>query len=306
MSDRKSIERSQSRLLQLPQNITTQLSLYDLKLDLLQQPITSIDCLQAKITKSLGLSYKKALRKLNIFVEFINNNKTSKNLLTNYLENSELKQPIYIFPNVKKNSLDKFSLFCLLFNIRVKFYFLSNNRLSITSIGSKEKGKRTFNLLNSSQNYLPLNSTKPEKSQDIKPTRSPFVKKSFTPFNPQPLKPLKTNLEDTFKESIITKSRTMSSLENSPKSSSPQKHIGRLKFYNEAKEYGFILFDNGGEIFIHKTDLQQSNVNTAQLHLFDKFYSVRMEFEVRNYKGKSKGNRKAVEIRVLELLPKGN
>ncbi len=33
---------------------------------------------------------------------------------------------------------------------------------------------------------------------------------------------------------------------------------GKVKWYNEIKGYGFILSDNGNDIFVHRTGLQSS------------------------------------------------
>lgn len=318
MLDTKSIGQPQSKSLSPPQQLTARLSTYNLKLDLAQRPIPSIDSLQLQIANRLGKSPKTTKEKLNAFIQFIKTIKSEITHITKSIKKNKSELMIYNIEK-KRNGFDQFGLFCLLFNLRVEFYFLTKNRLSMICFGLKEK--KTFYLLNFDNNYYFLNPIRLKKQQHLKTVIRPFVKKNPTPFIPRSTTSLTINevspnsREDTLsikksspikkEDSLIAKCRTMASLESSPKSS-PQKHTGRLKFYNEVKEYGFILFDSGGEIFIHKTDLQQSNVNTAQLDIFDKFYSVRVEFEVRNYRGKSKGNRKAINIKVLQLLPKGN
>lgn len=83
----------------------------------------------------------------------------------------------------------------------------------------------------------------------------------------------------------------------------PGKALGRLKFFNEAKEYGFIVADDGSEIFVHKADLQKQSIDTRYLAYFKKYYEVVMEFAVQEYQGKSKKHRKAVDVLIFDMQP---
>lgn len=40
--------------------------------------------------------------------------------------------------------------------------------------------------------------------------------------------------------------------------------IGKTKFYNEKKGWGFITQDNGDEIFVHCTDLEKAGIENLQ------------------------------------------
>ena len=79
------------------------------------------------------------------------------------------------------------------------------------------------------------------------------------------------------------------------------KSIGRLKFYNEAKEYGFIIMDDESEIFVHKADLIKQNIDTRYLAYYKKYYEIIMEFTVQEYQGKVRMHRKAVDVLICDM-----
>lgn len=79
------------------------------------------------------------------------------------------------------------------------------------------------------------------------------------------------------------------------------KSLGRLKFFNEAKEYGFIVMDDESEIFVHKADLLKQNIDTRYLAYYKKYYEVLMEFNVQEYQGKAKKHRKAVDVTIFDM-----
>ena len=82
--------------------------------------------------------------------------------------------------------------------------------------------------------------------------------------------------------------------------------IGNLKFYSEAKEYGFITLKDGSEIFVHKTDILKNKINTNWLIHYSKRYRIVMGFDIQYYKGKEKMHRKAINLKVLNLDPIAN
>ena len=79
------------------------------------------------------------------------------------------------------------------------------------------------------------------------------------------------------------------------------KALGRLKFFNEAKEYGFIIMDDESEIFVHKADLIKQSIDTRYLAYYKKYYDILMEFNVQEYQGKSKKHRKAVDVMIFDM-----
>jgi CspA family cold shock protein len=53
---------------------------------------------------------------------------------------------------------------------------------------------------------------------------------------------------------IVSKSKelTMTSYDDAGRVS------GRVKFFNESKGFGFLVRDDGGDVFVHRTDLRPS------------------------------------------------
>ena len=80
------------------------------------------------------------------------------------------------------------------------------------------------------------------------------------------------------------------------------KTTGRLKFFNEAKEYGFIVMEDKTEVFVHKADLLRHNIDTCSLAYYRQYYDIVMEFNVQEYKGREKVNRKAVDLAIRDMI----
>jgi hypothetical protein len=78
---------------------------------------------------------------------------------------------------------------------------------------------------------------------------------------------------------------------------------GKIKFYSEDNDFGFITMENGEEIFVHKDDLIKANINTQKLSYFKKFYDIQVSFRYIQYQGKMKVNRKAVDVQVIGYVP---
>ena len=69
------------------------------------------------------------------------------------------------------------------------------------------------------------------------------------------------NIDSVFDSSKNNTAITLNNLESLQNSDS-ERFKGKLKFYNESKEYGFILFEDNSEIFVHRTDLLLNKINT--------------------------------------------
>ena len=78
---------------------------------------------------------------------------------------------------------------------------------------------------------------------------------------------------------------------------------GRLKFYSELKEYGFIVMDDGQEVFIHKADLLVQNIDTKSLAYHRRFYEIFVRFDIEEYQGKTQRHRKAINMVILHMQP---
>ena len=79
------------------------------------------------------------------------------------------------------------------------------------------------------------------------------------------------------------------------------RYTGRLKFFDEAKNFGFIVMDeDGSDIFVHYDDLLQANLSKELLRSAKKGNLIKLSFSCFNYVGKHKNSKKAVN---LQLLP---
>lgn len=78
--------------------------------------------------------------------------------------------------------------------------------------------------------------------------------------------------------------------------------LGRLKFYNEQKGFGFIVSADNKDVFVHKDDLLRANINTCQLEYMRGFYDIVLRYRYIEYKGKVKNNNKAIDIHVVEVV----
>jgi hypothetical protein len=78
---------------------------------------------------------------------------------------------------------------------------------------------------------------------------------------------------------------------------------GKIKFYSDDNDFGFIIMENGEEIFVHKDDLVKASIDTQKLAYFKKFYDIQVKFRYIQYQGKMKVNRKAVDVQVVGYVP---
>lgn len=74
--------------------------------------------------------------------------------------------------------------------------------------------------------------------------------------------------------------------------------IGCVKFYNAAKEFGFIT-SNSEEFFLHKDDLIKAGIDILNPRISGNLQHKEVKFRVIQYKGKSKVSLKAIDIKLI-------
>lgn len=75
---------------------------------------------------------------------------------------------------------------------------------------------------------------------------------------------------------------------------------GRLKFFDENKNYGFIIMDeDGSDIFVHYDDLQKAGINKEFLKNARMGQVIKLAFNCMKYIGKYDRSRKATDIQLL-------
>lgn len=78
------------------------------------------------------------------------------------------------------------------------------------------------------------------------------------------------------------------------------KKTGRLKFFDENKNYGFIIMDeDGSDIFVHYDDLLKSGVTKEFLRAAKQGIVIRFSFNCMNYIGKYNKSKKAINLILL-------
>ena len=78
---------------------------------------------------------------------------------------------------------------------------------------------------------------------------------------------------------------------------------GRVKFYSEESDFGFIITKEGEEFFVHGDDLAKDGVDTKKLAYYARFFDIHVQFRFIQYQGKTRVNRKAVDVQISKLAP---
>lgn len=78
-------------------------------------------------------------------------------------------------------------------------------------------------------------------------------------------------------------------------------YSGRLKFFDETKNFGFLVMDDdGSDIFVHYDDLLKANINKEYLRECKaKGQILKFTFSCMSYIGKYNKSRKAVDIELI-------
>jgi len=125
-----------------------------------------------------------------------------------------------------------------------------------------------------------------------------FMRK-VQPFNPRNLGLM---TDETKPDSRLEKQLQFSSDKKKPiiLDEGKQRHSGRLKFFDENKNYGFIIMDeDGSDIFVHFDDLQKAGINKEMLKATKMGQVLKLAFNCMKYIGKYDKSRKATDIQLL-------
>ena len=82
-----------------------------------------------------------------------------------------------------------------------------------------------------------------------------------------------------------------------------ERFSGKLKFFDESKNYGFFVLDSdGSDMFVHYDDLRKTNISKDLLVSSKTLYSMHFTFHVFEYDGKYRSSKKAVDIKLVSIL----
>lgn len=218
------------------------------------------------------------------------------------------------------------ALFAYAFKFRIELFTESNNKLSTQYFGLKDN--YAIRLLLTSDSYIILkkkcrkalrlvtrNSNKATASESrltndidvsfeaedaLKLNRdsSSNTRCSSTDQSPNASPTNRFSSEHT----VEAKSINSSFCSASKASGKNTKVTGHLKFYNESKEYGFIIMEDQSEIFVHKIDLVKEKIDTRYLAYYKQFYDIVIEFNIQEYKGRGKIHRKAIDLAIKDMV----
>ena len=131
---------------------------------------------------------------------------------------------------------------------------------------------------------------------------------NYNPVSVQPLSPTKGTHFKNNSPTMQNYYPQPSSTTNFPPTaaisdSSEKRYTGRLKFFDDAKNYGFIIMDaDESDIFVHYDDLQKAGITKEIIKTVknDMYMQIRFSFKVMEYFGKYKKSRKAVELIIID------
>lgn len=84
-----------------------------------------------------------------------------------------------------------------------------------------------------------------------------------------------------------------------------ERYTGRLKFFDQAGNYGFIVIDNLNiDLFVHFDDLSRAGLSKEKLLSLKNNYELRFEFTYYEYEGKQhKKSKKAIDLVMIPAEP---
>ena len=80
-----------------------------------------------------------------------------------------------------------------------------------------------------------------------------------------------------------------------------KRQYGRLKFFIKKRDFGFLSLKNGGEMFVHKLDLIESQIDVDTLIQKSKTHDIKLSFNVQRYMIRNKPSTKAVSLKIVEM-----
>ena len=151
---------------------------------------------------------------------------------------------------------------------------------------------------NQKQDIMPINNIHVLKEPSIKQEKYEIVDENFnkaieficTYQSQIKIKPANFNEKKGYKPQVIGKT------DHSIK--------GKLKFYKHKQKFGFILLEDQTEVFLHKDNLMRARIESELFENCAKYFDILLKFKVLQYQGKNRCNAKAVDIEILNFVPK--
>lgn len=80
------------------------------------------------------------------------------------------------------------------------------------------------------------------------------------------------------------------------------KNTGRLKFFDEVQNYGFLIVDGDeSDLFVHYDDLKEAKISRDILRQAKTNYFLQFSFDIAYYSGKYKESKKAVNLKLVKI-----
>lgn len=82
----------------------------------------------------------------------------------------------------------------------------------------------------------------------------------------------------------------------------PVRCTGRLKFFDEVQNYGFLVVDNDeSDLFVHYDDLKETKISRDILRQAKTNYFLQFSFDIAFYSGKYSESKKAVNLKLTKV-----
>ena len=260
------------------------------------------------LTKAQNLNQSKIQKKMEALCNFlVHDAKAPVTPLRSLLSRKAATSPEFVSNTTVFYDNALMALFAFAFKFRIELISECGGRLSTQIFGLKDS--YAIRLLMTADSYVLLK----KKAQKSLRLASPVKTRTNSPMKqielvsascetaPSTPKLERASSVDTRSSSIAEPTESTSVVSSEKKDNGVRKNVGKLKFYNEQKEYGFIVMEDATEIFVHKGDLVKQKIDTRYLAYYKQFYDIVIEFNVQEYKGKGKTYRKAVDLAISNM-----